>query len=120
MLLKGKVLLKIVCGAGTHTSTYSDEFLGKKNFCWNILPSNLPKYLVNIYSYVSFLDWICSYCVCRNKDQGLGSNLKEHETSNTAFHTWLFCTVVSTFWDLEENFMYDSAISNIFRAYKKD
>lgn len=42
MLLKGKVLLKIVCGAGTHTSTYSDEFLGKKIFVEIFYPAIYP------------------------------------------------------------------------------
>lgn len=108
-----------MCGAGTHTSTYSDEFLGKKFFAEIFYPAVYPniwqthilmlvfltEYAVTVYAELRIRDWVLTW-----------KNMRHHKY---AFHTWLFfCTVVSTFGGLEENLMYDSAISNIFRAYK--
>lgn len=60
MLFKGKVLLKTMCGAGTHTSTYSDEFLGKKK---NFFKCFAQHFIQIFHKHIPMLIFLIEYAI---------------------------------------------------------
>lgn len=90
---------------------YLDKYSSKINFCWSILHSSWSKYLIN-FLYIPMLVFLIECTIIVYTNIGMRDRVEFYleriwNTTNIGYHTWLFCTVVSTFWgSLEENLIY--------------